>query len=343
MHHGASNRLILLLATLGGICLTVVLHSHFSYWQAYNSGDLLKLHQETLSGTRDAPWQYRILIDHAAALVSELSGREIRYAYTLFDAASLVFVAAFLVWQYRCRDEKEDVSGVLALSYTGLFAFGSLWLPYYYQLPYTLPSCAYVAASLWLYEAGKKSESGLAWALLACAMIGLSIVQSFNRAEVVVALGAGLALQALHRRSSAAFIIGAACAAAGALIQLWLAHVMFPNAPYPYKTGLEMFAFNVSRPLSLVIFLLFISPLFALWPARRHKAVDMARDLHVLAAFAVQVLFCWVAGKIDEVRIFAPFYFPLIPMMAAALAGIGRQDRRQAPHALAEPQGRPPT
>jgi len=315
-----SNRLILLVATLGVICLTVVLHSHFSYWHTYQSGDLLKWHRETLSGTRDAPWQYRILIDYAAALVSDLSGREIRYAYTLFDAASLVTVAAFLTRQYRRCDERDDDSGIVALSYAGLFAFGSLWLPYYYQLPYTLPSCAYVAASLWLYEVRKGSESGLVRAALVCAIFGLSIVQSFNRAEVVVALGVGLALQGGRRRSAASLATGIACAAAAALIQLWLARVMFPHAPYPYKTGLEMFAFNISRPLSLIIFLLFVSPLFALWSARRHMAINMARDLHILVAGTLQVLFCFVAGKIDEVRIFVPFYFPLIPLVAAAFA-----------------------
>ena len=106
----------------------------------------------------------------------------------------------------------------------------------------------------------------------------------------------------------------AVCIAIAAGTQLYIMHVVYPQASYG-RIPVFMVTRDLHQPLTYPPFLIFILPV--VWTAveawRQRAALDTGSRGLLLGAAIYFVL--WVVmGKLDEVRIFIPFAVVLIPI-----------------------------
>jgi hypothetical protein len=97
-------------------------------------------------------------------------------------------------------------------------------------------------------------------------------------------------------------------------IQFYLMHVVYPHAGYGSTPVIEL-KLNLVEPLRWVPFALFLLPWA--WLAAtlaRRRATAEAPGLALAIGSAVYLAMWFVAGKIDEVRIFLPYAVALVPL-----------------------------
>jgi hypothetical protein len=307
---------------LAFILLTTGFADYWEYSKAYHQDPTTYI--DVLLGTASAPNQYRVGVIATADFVARHAHAGLRHAMTLIDMVA-GFVAVFTLFgllrrSAAYRDASLQGRWFAAGAFLVLVQFYLAWVTWY-QRPETLPTAALVALTLLLLTvrvplAGVAGDVATVGALLL-----IAVVQGFVRADVAFGLHAGVFLfcftraakgLSLPRWMQAGTSLLAVFAAAG--IQYFMMHVRYPHASYG-DTPVFQLVLNFKEPARLIAFALFIFP-YA-WTVntvlRRRVAVE-APALGLLCGSAVFMGMWWMAGRVEEVRIFLPFALALAPL-----------------------------
>jgi hypothetical protein len=269
------------------------------------------------AGTASAPEQYRVGVVLSALWVSQHTGLRLSQVFGVFDLG-LGLLGVLLLYRLleRGRVYRE---ATVAMQWFGAAAFVALalyaldWTSWYARVT-TLPTVGLTAAMVWFWMVrGRMLVSAVAFLLLCAA-------QAFVRADVVVALCAGLLVASLMKRvpeaampRAVAIVVSAAGAAMAAGVQVYLIKVRYPQASYG-RVPVLMLRHDWWRVTEWAALLIFTAP--ALWTAMqvwRRRAVAMDAGVGVLLG-ALGYLLMWIlVGRLDEVRIFLPMSLALLP------------------------------
>lgn len=301
------------------------------YREKFPPGSALwKMH---LRGGIEAPFQYRI---GNWVLVGWLNRLRIQpyNALTLIDVLCLVGALWTLLQIATEIDGFQKVSARTRwLTIAGVLFLTEYYLGWghWFQSTGTLPSVLFVVLSLALVD-GKIMHNRLSASLL---LIGLSVIQGFIRADVAVVLHAGFFLAVVFsgktsiplgrvRQAATSFL----AALLAGCVQLYLMFVLFPNAKYG-ASGPVRFISNL-HPQMWLIMLLALLPFWLLLglTARKRYRPDAVTVMLLTSALLYLPLWATV-GLLDEVRIFLPFAFALIPATVLALMGLLPETRAE--------------
>ena len=278
------------------------------------------------SGGIEAPWQYRIGVWEAVRWLHQSLHLKAYDTLTLIDVLSL----ALSLWLILRVLRSSETYKFASLPTRWLATAGVLFLAEYYlvwghwfQTSDTLPSILFVTLSAALVGGELVRSRTLACLLLAC----LGGIQGFIRADVAVVLHAGFFLAVLFnkkavplgRRRQAATSLLAALAAG--CVQLYLMLVRFPNAHYGSEGVIQLT--NNLKPQMWATMLLALVPfclLLGLIAWRRYRPDTVTRML--LVSSLLYFLLWATVGLLDEVRIFLPFAFALIPATVWGFFGL---------------------
>lgn len=307
-----------------------------------------------LTGTAAAPAQYRVGVLKTADFLVRHTHLGLRHAMALLDGLSAA-IALYLLYSLLQRS-KVYQSASRELRWYGSGAFLVLaqyylaWLVWY-QRPETLPTAALVTVVLWLLARGlMPARSGFAAHLAsAVAMVVLAAAQGLVRADVAVALHAGVVLVCLfdlNRRldseasqgtgwtlalpRGAQLLTSTLCIAVAGGVQFVMMHVVYPHATYGDTPAFQLLL-NFTGVSGLIPFVLFLVPYaWTLRQITRPRILgatlpDMLPLIALLAGSVVYLGLWCVLGKVDEVRIFLPFSLALIPLtVQLSMQGIER-------------------
>ena len=279
------------------------------------------------SGQVEAPGQYRIGIWDAVLWMHRWLHLKPYDALTLID----VFCVAGSLWVglrlLRSLDFYQSApSSVRWLANVGAFSLAEYYIVwgYWYQTGATMPSVLFVVLSMALVYGAILRDRMLARCLLIC----LGIIQAFIRADVAVILHAGIFLAYFFGTKRAAFpdrrpqaVTSLLIALLAGGVQLYLMFVRFPNARYG-AGGVVRVTENL-HPEMLLTMLLGLFPywvLVGLILSKRYK--PDGPTVALLASSALYLVVWFVVGRLEEVRIFLPFAFALVPATVAALIGL---------------------
>ena len=289
------------------------------------------------NGVGPAPAQYRIGIVMTAKHIIQLTHGRLSYRH-IYAALDFVFalLAGLLIFailrQTRAFQsasaQSRGLRTIITLGLCGYYMWWSLW----YLRPETWASTLFVVATLSLLCFVRTG------ALVIPCMVALAILQGFIRADLAIIFNAAVFAYTLVRgqksflisRAAMLAASGLSCAAAAA-VQWLLMHKIYPHATYGDIPVIQFF-WNI-HPDLFVPFLIFIVPtVFTFVRGRAGDAVGGAQGHSLLLACVLYFPIWIVVGRLEEVRIFVPFAFALIPQTANALANLldGNGVRTQA-------------
>lgn len=279
---------------------------------------------DVIAGRANAPAQYRIGVLDTASFLSHKGHLALGHVLTLLDVLSAMVAVFTLFWVLR-RSTVYCMATVPAKwlgvsSFVILMQFYLAWV-IWYQRPETLPTAAMLAITLLLLAV--KLPLRLGTVATITGLLQLAVAQGYVRADVVLALHAGVLLVcftsagerfALGRRIQAGTSLVAILLAGG--IQYDLMRRVFPHASYGSTPVFQLLR-NLQAPTTQLPFFLFLVPF--VWTAvtlmrRRYQAESAEVGMF---AGAVIFLAMWITvGRIKEVRIFLPFALALAPLTA---------------------------
>ncbi len=304
----------------------------FSYafldWEIYRNQFLVHPDGWMLyfSGGIQAPWQYRIGVWEVVRWLHE------SFHFKPYDALTLIDVLclASSLWLILRVLRNFDAYKIASVPTRWLAIAGLLFLAEYYlvwghwfQTEDTLPSILFVTLSVALVCGEFVRSRLLACVLLVC----LAWVQGLIRADVAVVLHAGFFLAVLFNKKTVP--LGRAWQAATSLlaalaagcVQLYLMRVRFPNAHYGPE-GVIQLANNL-QPQMWVTMLLALLPFGLLLGLVISKRYRPGAVTAMLLTSSLLYFPLWATvGLLDEVRIFLPFAFALMPATVWALIGL---------------------
>jgi len=279
---------------------------------------------DVIAGTANAPAQYRIGVVDTASFLARHGHLELGHVLTLLDVLSGLIAVFVLFWVLR-RSTVYGKAGQSAqwfgaASFLVLTQFYLGWV-IWYQRPETLPTAAMLAMTLALLTVRLPWSRWVATVLTVTGILLIAVAQGYVRADVALALHAGILLVcftslgngfALGRGMQAGTSLVAMVLVAG--IQYDLMRRVFPHASYGDTPVFQLLQ-NLQAPTTQLPFLLFLVPFgwtVAMVARRRYQA--NSAGLGVLAG-AVIFLGMWLmVGRIKEVRIFLPFALALVPL-----------------------------
>ena len=308
------------------LALVVLGIGFLDYWDysvAYhNNADTF---MDVLNGTAPAPNQYRIGVIGPAGFLMRHTSLGLRHILAAIDILTgwiSVFTLFFLLRRSPVyRKARADRQWFLAAAFIVLVQFYLPWVTWY-QRPETLTTASLVALSLLLLSVRIPFPATTGIVATAGAQILLAIAQAFVRADVALALYAGVFLaslptagdgMSLPRRLQIAVAAVAVFLAAG--IQYALMHIVYPHAKYGADTPVFQLALQFKEPARLIAFTFFIPPYAWLIHTlfRGRLRVDAPAAAMVVAS-AIFMVMWWVLGRVEEVRIFLPFALALVPL-----------------------------
>ncbi len=309
------------------IFMLVAAFTFRGYWDYSTAQRLDPQGWDTLAnGMGDAPAQYRVaVIDTAKHLIKLSHGHlSYRHFFALFDfiasLCSCLLIRGILLRTpsfVQADKLSQYLRLALLLGLTSYYLYWSLW----YQRPETWACTLYVALSFYLLSAVRSPG------LVFFGLVGLSIVQGFVRADVAILFHFALFLYVLLRGTSG-FLVGKGVLLPASILSgifstaiLWvLIHKIFPNAVYGGDKKVFELLTNLG-PGQLVPFLIFIAPtVYTYLNDKAEGAVGKGPGFTLLLA-SVFYLISWVTvGRAQEVRIFVPYAFALMPQTVNALA-----------------------
>lgn len=314
----------------------------FSDWLIYrqklvDAGDAWK---QYLHGGIEAPWQYRIGTWMVADWMDRLFHLKPYNTLALLDVLCLALALWVMLTVLRKSDRYRTASpGTRWLAIAGSLFLAEYYLAWghWYQTSVTVPSILFVALSLALID-GRIVRSKLLACLL---LITLAWIQGFIRSDVAVILHAGFFLIAIFGGKTSIPLGRARLAVTSLLaallagcVQLYLILIKFPHAKYG-PGGVFRLTTNVHPGMWLTMLL----ALFPFWLllgliiAKRYRA--NGPETMLLTASVLYLVVWATVGLLDEVRIFLPFAFALIPATVIALIG-------QVPENCSAPQAATP-
>ncbi|MGC1869414.1 MAG: hypothetical protein WA700_00530 [Acidobacteriaceae bacterium] len=278
------------------------------------------------SGGIQAPWQYRIGVWEVVLWLYQWFHLKPYDALTLIDVVCLALSLWLILRVLRHFEGYKTAS----LPMRWLATAGVLFLAEYYvvwghwfQTEDTMPSILFVALSVALVCGELVQSRILACLLLVC----LGWVQGFIRADVAVMLHAGFFLAVVFSKKTVP--LGRAWQAATSLlaglaagcVQLYLMRVRFPNAHYGSE-GVVQLTNNLKPEMwgTMLLALLPFGLLLGLVITKRHR--PSAVTVMLLTGSLLYFPLWATVGLLDEVRIFLPFAFALIPATVWALIGL---------------------
>lgn len=280
-----------------------------------------------IDGKGLAPEQYRIGVKMAAWWMVRHLGMGFRHGFLLMDVAATL-TALYLL--YGMLERRRSVANApIELKWFASAAFVSLtcfylsWVGSYFR-PETLPTMGLLAVMLWLWTLWQReppAPARSAWIVLG--LIAASAVQAWIRADVALALNAGMAAGCLVRRGPGGVrqrgwkvFTAIACALLAAGTQLYLMRVKYPHASYG-PVPVLMILHSWRRPLNLPPFLCFMVPVVwtfvQFW---RDRSASSGEEVDTgLVIGSMTYLLPWsVMGKLNEVRVYVPFAMALTPL-----------------------------
>ena len=278
------------------------------------------------SGGIEAPWQYRIGVWEAVRALHRWFHLKPYDALTLIDVSCL----ALSLWLILRVLRNLEAYKIASLPTRWLATAGVLFLAEYYliwghwfQTEDALPSILFVALSVAL-ACGELVQSR---ALACLLLVFLGGIQGFIRADVAVVLHAGFFLAVLFNKRAVplgrAWQAGTSllAALAAGCVQLYLMVVRFPNAHYGSE-GVVQLANNL-KPEMWATMLLALLPFGLLLGLLVGKRYCPSPVVVMLLTSSLLYFPLWATvGLLDEVRIFLPFAFALMPATVWALIGL---------------------
>jgi hypothetical protein len=312
---------------VGSVLLSaIVLSSGFLDYWSYSQMfyQFPGIWMDVVSGTGNAPEQYRIGVVDTGYFLTRHLHLEMRHTLALLDVvAGLIAVfALFLVLRrsavYRTASVTAQWFGVA--SFVVLVQFYLAWL-LWYQRPETLPSAAMLALALLLLAVKLPLPKRVGTVGTVVGLLLLAVAQGFVRADVGFALHVGILLVclrpagngfALPRRVQAGTSLVAAILVLG--IQFYLMKRVYPQANYGDTQVLQLF-FNLKSLSGYLPFLLFMMPLgWTIVMLTRRRYLTGSAEIGMFTAAVIFILMWVMAGRIKEVRIFLPFALALAPL-----------------------------
>ncbi|MGO8719953.1 MAG: hypothetical protein ACLQMO_12150 [Acidobacteriaceae bacterium] len=278
------------------------------------------------SGGIQAPWQYRIGVWEVVRWMNQWFHLRPYDALTLIDVVCL----ALSLWTVLRVLRNFETYKIASLPTRWLATAGVLGLAEYYliwghwfQTGGTLPSVLFVTLSLALVYGEIVRNRRVACLLLVC----LGVMQGFVRADVAVVLHTGFFLAVLFNKKAVplgrAWQVGTSllAALAAGCVQLYLMLVRFPNAHYGAE-GVFQLANNL-KPEMWATMLVATLPFWLLlgFIAGKKYRPDAVTTMLLVSSLLYLPLWATV-GLLDEVRIFLPFAFALMPATVLALIGL---------------------
>ena len=312
---------ILLLAIALGLCdQTYWLYSavdryQHGYWMPF------------VNGVGLAPEQYRIGVKLAAWWMVRHLGLGFRHGFALMDLIGTL-TAVYLLYgllerRPRVQAARLELKWFASAAFLALLSFYLAWVGSYFR-PETLPTVGLTAVMLWLWSSWERMSSGtLRGVWIVIGLIAASVLQAWIRADVVLALNAGMLLGYLLRKGAAGLqhrswqiLTALLCVGIGAATQLYIMKVKYPQASYG-STPIFMVRHDLKQPLMFPPFLCFMVPIawtfVQFWRNRFDRMRDKT-DVGLVIGSALYMVLWTVFGKLDELRIFIPFALALIPL-----------------------------
>ncbi len=276
-------------------------------------------------GVGPAPAQYRVGLLYLAKYITQAARGHLgyRHCFAVFDLCFTIATGLLgrgVLMRTRSFLEASPVSQWLRmfvlLGLTAYYFNFSLW----YQRPETWASAFFVVASCYVLCAVRSAPAAVA------ALAGLAVVQGLVRADVAIIFHFALFVYVLFRGARGFLLSRPALLAAsfvGGLVStaiLWLLmHKIFPHATYG-DTAVVQLLRNLA-PAQWVPALLFSTPaIYTLVRGRRDDAAGEGLGHTLLLAAGLYFASWALLGRMEEVRIFAPFAFALAPQTANAVA-----------------------
>jgi hypothetical protein len=279
---------------------------------------------DVVSGTANAPAQYRIGVVDTAAFLARHGHLALGHVFTVLDVLSALIAVFVLFWVFG-RSVVYQRAGLTAqwfgaACFLVLMQFYLGWV-IWYQRPETLPTAAMLAVALALLVVRLPLPHRMGTVLAVAGLLLLAVAQGYVRADVALALHVGVLLVCFTSAGSD-FVLGRWVQAGTSLVAVVLAagiqydlmRRVFPQATYG-DTPVFQLLLNLRAPSTQLPFFLFLVPFG--WTA----VTLMRRRYRVSAAgagvFAGAVIFMgmWLlVGRIKEVRIFLPFALALAPL-----------------------------
>ena len=288
--------------------------AHPDGWKLYFSGQI------------DAPWQYRIGVWEVVKWLHRWFHLKAYDALTLIDVLCL----ALSLWLALRVLRNFEAYKIASPPTQWLATAGVLFLAEYYlvwghwfQTEDTMPSILFVMFNLALVYGEIVRSRVLACLLLVC----LGCIQGLVRADVAVVLHTGFFLAVLFNKKAvplgrswqAATSLLAALAAG--CVQLYLMLVRFPNARYGPEGVFQLM--NNLKPEMWATMLLATLPFWLLLGLIAGKRYLPDAVTTMLLVSSLLYLSLWATvGLLDEVRIFLPFAFALMPATVLAFVGL---------------------
>ena len=278
------------------------------------------------SGQIDAPWQYRIGVWEVVKWLHRWFHFKAYDALTLIDVLRLA-LSLWLVLRVLRNFEAYKIASPLTqwLTTAGVLFLAEYYLVWghWFQTEDTLPSILFVTLSVALACGEIVRSRVLACLLLVC----LGGIQGFIRADVAVVLHTGFFLAVLFNGKAVPLGRGwqtatsLLAALAAGCVQLYLMLVRFPNARYGPEGVFQLM--NNLKPEMWATMLLATLPfwlLLGLIASKRYRP-DAVMAMILTSSLLYFPLWATV-GLLDEVRIFLPFAFALMPATVWALIGL---------------------
>ncbi len=328
-------------ALIAAIVASSTFLDYWSYSQQYFKDPTA--FTSVLNGTAAAPAQYRIGVLKTADFLVHHGHLGLRHAMALLDGLSAV-IAVYLLYSLLQQSKvyqtaSRELRWYGSAAFLVLVQFYLAWL-IWYQRPETLPTAALNTLVLWLLARGLKpmlSGKGGYFAI-GVAMVVLAAAQGLVRADVAVALHAGVVLVCLlgsNRRQGskapqeaswafalsrgAQLVTSALCVIVAGGVQFVMMHLVYPHASYGDTSPFQLLL-NFSNVGGLLPFALFLVPYaWTLQQVARRRILnettaDMLPSLALLVGSVLYLGMWCVLGKVDEVRIFLPFALVLAPL-----------------------------
>jgi hypothetical protein len=279
---------------------------------------------DVVAGMANAPAQYRIGVVDTASILARYGHLQLGHVLTLLDVLSGLITVFLLFWVLRrsavYRKAGQSAQWFGAASFLVLTQFYLGWV-IWYQRPETLPTAAMLAVALALLTVKLPLPDRVGTVVAIAGLLLLAVAQGYVRADVALALHAGIFLVcftsvgnsfALGRQIQAGTSLVAIVVVAG--IQYDLMRRVFPHASYGDTPVFQLLQ-NLQAPTTQLPFFLFLVPFgwtVAMVVRRRYQATSAG-----LGVFAGAIIFLgmWLmVGRIKEVRIFLPFALALAPL-----------------------------
>jgi hypothetical protein len=284
------------------------------------------------------PDAYRVAIPALAHLVMRVCHtQDAAKIAAAFDFVS-GFLACYLFYRITVDrlPETEEMAArrlILAALFLAILQFPVAWIVPW-QRPETLPTSLFLAIAVFSFARLRRSFLWMGVILAA------PLVQAFVRADVPLVFGVALVALSLlpgsldgYGSRRQLFSLGSLIVLISGGIQAYLQFVRFRNLhPWPSEKVIAL-SVNLHSGHLLLVFFVASLPflLFAVFLAVKRPALD-AEDRLILIVSSLYLALWFIAGMVDEVRLYVPFMMALSTVAARVLGswmgGFSNEDGR---------------